>query len=53
MTADDLVPCTACLDEVPRHQIREYAGRPYCLDCLDGAEQQHDHALTWQLAYAA
>ncbi|MFJ9771206.1 hypothetical protein ACIRVF_08175 [Kitasatospora sp. NPDC101157] len=50
---DDLVRCNACPDRVPHRDIREHAGQPFCLDCIDNVRQRDDKALTRRLAYAA
>jgi endogenous inhibitor of DNA gyrase (YacG/DUF329 family) len=49
----DQVQCTTCTDTVPRREIREHAGQPFCLDCIDNVRQRDDKALTRRLAYAA
>ncbi|MGA5820846.1 hypothetical protein ACPC54_23635 [Kitasatospora sp. NPDC094028] len=50
---DDLVPCSVCPDEVHRNEIREHAGQPHCLNCIDNAVHEYDRVVTQRLAYAA
>jgi hypothetical protein len=44
----DLVQCEGCPDQVPRHEITEYAGYALCGDChLDAAERLDRQITRW------